>query len=92
MNTSRKIISAEYRKAARVALGVQIPIAILCVLMLDSGRTAKICGAAMLGYWLVAAVIAVRRPWTPSATDLWYWRWGFVPCFVFALVVAAMIS
>ena len=92
MNTTSAIISTEYRKAARVALGMQIPIAILCVLMLDSGRTAKICGAAMLGYWLVAAVIAVRRPWKPSAADLWYWRWGFVPCFVFANVVAAMTS
>jgi hypothetical protein len=91
MSTGSPILSLEYRKATRHALLVQTPIAVLALLLLDGGYTAKVCGLAMLGFWLVAALIAVRRPWNPTAFDLWYWRWGFIPCFVFALFLAAML-
>jgi hypothetical protein len=89
MDAARAIISPEYRRAVRVALCVQIPAALVCLLLLDGGRTAQICGIAMLGFWLVAAAVAAHRPWTPSAADLWFWRWGFIPCFVLALLLAA---
>jgi len=89
LNNAQALISPQYRKAMQVALGLQIPISIICLLVLDFGRLARICGIAMLGFWLVAALIAIRRPWAPTSTDLWFWRWGFILCFVFTIVLAA---
>ena len=90
MESARAICSVEYDRALRVALGLQIPIALVSMLVLDLGRTARVCGIAMLGFWLAAALIAARRPWTPTPADLRFWRWGFIPCFVLALVCAAL--
>jgi hypothetical protein len=92
MNLTRNSINVEYRKAAQVALAIQIPAAILCMLVLDGGYTARVCGIAILAFWLVAAIIASRRPSAPSAVDLWYWRWGFVPCFMVTFLLAALSS
>jgi hypothetical protein len=85
-----QIISPHYRSAAGRALRVQIPLAIVSALMLDGGRIARCCAAALLGFWIVALVIAFRRPWAPTQFDLWLWRWGFLPCFIIALVFAGM--
>jgi hypothetical protein len=89
---SPDLMSRDYINAARVALSVQIPVAMLCMLVLDRGWTARICGGAMLGFWLAAAFVASRRPWNPSTADLWFWRWGFLPCFVAAVALAVAIS
>ena len=92
MPAAREIVSVEYRKATLVALAIQIPTAILCLLLLDDGTMARLCGIAMAAFWIAAALIAVRQPNSPSAIDLWYWRWGFVPCFVLTLVCAAWFA
>jgi hypothetical protein len=89
MNSSDAVLSSEYREATRIALSLQIPIAIICLLILDQGQLARICGIALLAFWMLAAEIALRRPWTPTRMDLWYWRWGFVPCFAAALLFAS---
>jgi hypothetical protein len=91
MELARAICSAEYDRALRVALRVQIPTALLSVLVLDFGQTARVCGVAMLGFWLAAALVAVRRPWAPTTGDLRFWRWGFIPCFALALTLAAWV-
>ena len=88
---SPDLMSRDYFKAARVALCVQIPVAILCLLVLDRGQAARLCGVALIGFWMVAALIAVRRPWNPSAMSLWFWKWGFLPCFA-AMVAAAALG
>jgi hypothetical protein len=54
MESARAICSAEYDRALRVALRLQIPIALASMLVLDLGRTARVCGVAMLGFWLAA--------------------------------------
>jgi hypothetical protein len=92
MEDGSYILSPQYRAAARVALLTQLPVATLSLLVLDSGWTAKICAGVMIGFWLAAALIATRRPWTPSAGDLLFWRWGFVPCFLIAWTVAAIVQ
>jgi hypothetical protein len=86
-----EILNPHYQAAMRTALCIQLPIAVVCLLMLDFGVSAKYCGTAMLGFWLGAAFIAARRPWTPTSADLWYWRWGFLPCFVLVVIVASLL-
>jgi hypothetical protein len=91
MNDTRELMSPKYREAMRTALWTQIPIAILCFLMLDGGVSARYCGTALLGFWLGAAFVAARRPWNPTYVDLWYWRWSFIPCFVLVGVLASLL-
>ena len=88
---SPDLISRDYYIAARVALCVQISVAVLSSLVLDRGWTARVCAAAMLGFWLAAAFIALRRPWNPSTVDLWFWKWGFLPSFIAAVALASAL-
>lgn len=91
MKADRMVWSPEYRDAAGVALALQLPLAVVCSLLLDFGRTAKICGVAMLAFWIMAATLAARRPSSPTFSDLLFWRWGFVGCFAAALLAAEMV-
>lgn len=53
-------VAESFRPAFRFALLQQIPFVILCLLMLDCGWLAKLCGIAMLGFWIVAFTIMAR--------------------------------
>ncbi|MDZ4688981.1 MAG: hypothetical protein SH850_28225 [Planctomycetaceae bacterium] len=92
MKLEQPVLSPRYRDAVQAALALQLPIALLCLLMLDFGQLARICGMAMLAFWCVAAWVAATRPWTPSRGDLIYCRWGFVACFAFAMWMGGVIS
>ncbi len=54
----------------------QILLAILASLVMDLGETARAMTALMIGYWIGAAIILVRRPLSPSNGDLLFVRWG----------------
>jgi hypothetical protein len=92
MDLHQEILSPKYREAIGIALKVQIPLAILSMLIFDEGQTARVCGAVMAGCWLSAALIAFRRPWSPTNGDLRFWRWRFIPAFVASLYVAAPLG
>jgi hypothetical protein len=85
-------VSDSYRLAFRFALLQQLPWAILCLLMLDFGRTAKICGLAMLAFWVVAFTIMARRPESPTRFDVLFIRWAFFPIFVVTFAVAEFVE
>lgn len=81
-------LSSFYREAIFFTLRQQVPCALLCLLMLDGGHMARVCGIAMLGFWSAAAMFMARRPQSPSPHDLRFLRWGFLPLFaVTALLV-----
>ena len=92
MDLYQEILSPRYMAAIRTALKVQIPLGILCSLIMDGGQTARVCAAVMGGFWLSAALIAYRRPWSPTEGDLRFLRWGFLPAFVVALFVAVLLG
>jgi hypothetical protein len=83
-------LSDSYRGAIHFALLQQVPCALLCLLLLDGGRTAKVCGVAMLGFWAAAAIIMARRPSSPGPGDITFLRWGFLPLFALALALAQL--
>jgi hypothetical protein len=88
MDLNEGILTPKYKDAARTALLIQVPLGIISVLMLDGGRTAKIFAITLGEYWLCAILFELCRPFSPTKLDLWFWRWGFIPCFVLADVVA----
>lgn len=79
-------LSDHHRGAILFALLQQVPCAVLCLLLLDGGHMARVCGVAMLGFWGAAALVMARRPSPHSPGDLLFLRWGFLP--VFALTIA----
>jgi hypothetical protein len=91
MNLTKELLSPKYKDAAKTAFWVQILVCILSALVMDGGQTARVCGLALAGFWCTAFVFAFRRPFTPTKIDLWYWKWGFLACFVVAIYVAAYL-
>jgi hypothetical protein len=87
-----EILSQKYQDAIRTALKVQIPVAVLSMLNMDQGRTATVCVAVLAGFWLSAALIAYRRPWSPTENDLRFCRWGFIPALVLSLFAATWLG
>jgi hypothetical protein len=83
-------LSDSYRRAINFALFQQVPCALLCLLMLDGGRMAKVCGVVMLGFWAAAALIMARRPNSPGPLDIAFLRWGFLPLFALAVALAQL--
>jgi hypothetical protein len=92
MDLDENILSPKYKDAAKTALWVQVPLGILSLLMLDGGQTAKVFAIALGAFWLCAILFAFRRPFSPKPADLYFWRWGFVPCFVLALFIAMYLG
>jgi len=84
-------LSTCYRGAVYFALLQQVPCGLLCVLLLDGGRTARVCGIAVLGFWAAAAVVMARRPESPRRSDLVFLRWGFFPLLAWTLLVARLV-
>jgi len=85
-------VSESYRPAFRLALLQQIPWAMLCLLMLDFGRTAKICAIAMLAFWIVAFTMMARRPQSPTRIDIVFIRWAFFPIFLVTFLLAEFVE
>ena len=84
-------LSDDYRRPIRVALYQQIPIAVLCLLLLDGGGTANFCGVVMLGFWLGAALIMARRPMNPTTLDKILIKYSFMPLFAVAGMIAQLM-
>ena len=83
-------VSESYCSAFRIALLQQVPWAILCLLMMDLGRTAKICGIAMCAFWVAAFTIMARRPQSPTRFDILFVRWVFFPIFAVTFLLAQL--
>jgi len=71
-------LSPAYRQAVKVAIVLQVIATLFLLTILDEGMLAKVGGAAMIGFWIGAAVVMLRRPRNPSSLDLLYVRWGYI--------------
>jgi hypothetical protein len=79
-------MTPDYRHALGRGTLVAFMLFVFSKLVLDHGLTAQITLMATLGYLGGAAVMAIRRPLTPTATDLWLLRWGFAPLWLAAQI------
>jgi hypothetical protein len=84
-------ISASYRKPIFEAVGLQVLLGLLSMLVLDGGTTARICGIALVAFWGGAAVLIWRRPHSPTKTDTELLRFGYLPLVVLAFFLVHFI-
>ena len=77
-------ISPSYRTPIFEAVGLQVILGILSLMVLDFGETARICGIALIAFWGGAAVMMWQRPKSPTRTDILLVRFGYLPLVVLA--------
>jgi hypothetical protein len=80
-------ISLLYRKPIFEAVGLQVVLGFLSLMILDGGNCARISGAALLAFWGGAIVLIWRHPDDPTKTDLDFIRCGYVPVGILAFIV-----
>ena len=69
----------------------QIPLGLLTGLILDGGCMALIFLYTLAAYWAGFAMIVVRRPMTPTKTDLFLIKWGTFMLFAISFGMASVI-
>ncbi len=81
-------ISPSYRKPVFEAVALQALLGFFSLLILDGGATARLCGMALVAFWVGAVVLICRHPQSPSRTDIELIRIGYLPlaALVFLLV------
>jgi hypothetical protein len=84
-------ISSQYHAPMRVALALQMLATLFLLTILDGGTLAKVGGAAVIGFWVGAGIVVLRRPASPTRADLLYLRWGFPGLLVIAICASPLI-
>jgi hypothetical protein len=84
-------ISPSYRKPIFEAVGFQVLLGLPCLLILDGGTTARICGIALVAFWGGATVLIWRHPQSPTKTDIELIRFGYLPLAVLAFCLVHFI-
>jgi len=84
-------IARSYRKAIFEAVGLQVLLGLLSLLILDGGSSARICGIALVAFWGGAAVLIWRRPQSPTRTDIVLLRFGYLPVVVVAFFLVHIV-
>jgi hypothetical protein len=85
-------VAPAYRDAIKVAILLQVPLAVLLTLILDGGYSAGVGGCVMLGFWIGVGVVVFRRPRNPTPLDLFYVRWGYAPLLVLCVVAGTIFA
>lgn len=82
MTHDQSLVSEDYRSPVMFALALEIPIAVICALMLDGGELARVCAIAMAAHWAGILLVMFRRPDLPTLTDRLFVRLGFLVIFM----------
>ena len=85
-------ITSKYRKPIFEAIGLQIVVGFLSLLILDGGTIARICGIALMAFWIGAVVLIWRRPNSPTPADIELLRFGYLPVIFIAYFFVRFIS
>ncbi len=72
----------EYMDPIRLSFLQQLPCLVICSLLLDGGRTLRVCLIAMLGFWLLAMLCLVRSQRERDLFGPLFLRWGFIPLLI----------
>lgn len=76
-----------WRATLWTAVAFSVVMAILSLLALDFGQSARLSGVGLAAFWSATLLVLWRRPGNPSRWDLVLIRWGCVP-FVIGFQIA----
>ncbi len=87
----RQPVSIEYVHAIKTSLWQQVPLIVVCALLLDGGRILRVCLTSTLCFWLLGLIILIRSERfdarVPDRDGLLFLRWGYLPLFGLFLVL-----
>jgi hypothetical protein len=88
---ARAKLSRRYLDALKSSLFQQCWVLVSVALLLESLQANLFVLVAMVGHWLIALVIAIRRPKEPTRWDLLFCEFGFVPVALVAAMLAPIV-
>jgi hypothetical protein len=74
--TAAHSISDEYRAPLKMAAVLSASFALLSMLVLDFGETARLTAGGLIVFWACVFIGVWRRPLNPTRFDLWLIWWG----------------
>lgn len=83
--------SPEYNTELWMSARLQAFLGVLTALILDGGVAFRTFLVAALGYWLIVAILLIRRPMTPTWFDLQLVRWGILPFFLIVALAGPVL-
>jgi hypothetical protein len=85
-------LSSAYWPATKTALLQQGVVFILSALTLDMGQTICEAMTAIVAYWLAFGIILARRPRSPTRSDIFLTRYGFLLMFISAVAALPFVG
>jgi hypothetical protein len=89
MQTTAFPISTAYDAPIWRSVMHQVLFGLLTLLILDGGHSSKVCGVAILGYWMGTLLVVLQRPHSPLESDIRYVRNAFFPLLVVTYLLDA---
>jgi hypothetical protein len=80
-----------FMSALKVGVVTQLVLFILTALIMDGGRTNRMCVMAIIGYWIAAAAILIRRRHTPTRVDLLFLKYGIWGLMIVTPMIARLV-
>jgi hypothetical protein len=90
--SARRRISSKYWSAIRDSLCLQAFFVILGNLALDGGQLGRFCLFVLVPYWIVAILILMRRPSSPTPLDLTVIRFGYLALLGLMPLVSTLVD
>ena len=81
-------VSPQIRSAVRFSLAVQLPILLVSAFIVDHGSTFQHAYFAFVGFNSLLLSTLIFRPKTPSRSDLWLIRFGYLPTLAATFFIA----
>ncbi len=91
MTEDQNRFSPSYQSTLKLIMIEQILLGLLAGLILDGGGVAQIFLYTLVAFWSGFAMIVLRRPTSPTKTDLFLIKWGTFILFVISFGMASVI-
>ncbi len=85
-------LSDDYKPPIRLALIQQGVVGLFCLLLLDGGKMAQLCGIVVLAFWTGVGVIMFRRSSQPTEADMLVIKYAFVPLLIVFVVITNLLG
>jgi hypothetical protein len=84
--------SPAYRGPIDLALAQHFTVLLLTAFLLDGGQMFRSWLFAVAAHWIVILMVMFRRRSSPTPSDLWVIRVGFLPVAVLAAVITELLG
>ena len=85
-------LSDDYKSPIHLALIQQGVVGFFCLLLLDGGGMAKVCGIVIIAFWTGVGLMMFRRPSEPTEVDKLVIKYAFVPLLIASALASGIVQ